>query len=98
MTQDDRPTAPEWRVEQAVRMFEHTTTTPERYVALRSHTIYCSSFDECRYPDPALTAWIDEVHRLIRSGESERCRREHLTAEEYATVRADMADDLNYGL
>jgi len=56
--------APEWRVEQAVRMFEYTTTTPERYIALWSHTIYCSSFDEYRYPDPVLTAWIYEVHHL----------------------------------
>lgn len=91
MTQDDRPMAPECRVEDALRIFDYTTMTPERYAARWSHTILCSSFDEYRYPDPALTAWIDELHRILRTpGESERCRREHLTTEEYAAVRAYM--------
>lgn len=79
------------RVEMAREMFPVLELSPEQYVARWSHTIGCSSFDQYQYPDPTLTAWIDEMHRLLQTpGEVERCRRTHLTPDEYAAaVRAD---------
>lgn len=89
---DDRPMADPMRLEMALQMFPVREQSPEQYVARWSHTIMCSSFDQYQYPDPALTAWIDEMHRLLRTvGETERCRRVHLTPEEYAAVEADIA-------
>lgn len=64
---DERPMAhPSW-VEDAERLFPYREQSAEEYAARWSHTIGCSSFDEYRYPDPALGAWIDELHRLLRS-------------------------------
>lgn len=89
---DDRPMADSMRIEMAQQMFPVLDQSPEQYVARRSHTIMCSSFDQYQYPDPVLTAWIDEMHRLMRTpGEVERCRRAHLTPEEHAAVEADIA-------
>lgn len=89
---DDRPMADPIRVAMAQQMFPVLEQSPEQYVARWSHTIGSSSFDRYQYPDPALTAWIDEMHRLLRTdGETERCRRVHLTPEEFAAVEADIA-------
>lgn len=89
---DDRPMADPTRIEMAQQVFPILELSPEQYVARWSHTIMCSSFDQFRYPDPALTAWIDEMHRLLNTaGESERCRRAHLSPDEYAAVQADIA-------
>ena len=93
MTEADRPMAEPWRVDQAVRMFEQPAMSPAEYAARWAHTIGCSSFDQYRYPDPALGAWIDELHRLLCSPEElDRRRREFLTAEEYAAVQAEIAE------
>jgi hypothetical protein len=93
MTRDDRPLADLGRVEDALRLFPFRAMTAEEYAARYAHTIGMSSFDQYRYPDPALTAWIDTLHRLLGSpDELERCRRTHLTAEEYAAVQRDIAN------
>jgi hypothetical protein len=91
---DERPMADPTRVAMAREMFPVLELSPEQYVARWSHTIMCSSFDQYRYPDPALGAWIDETHRLLsNTDEVERCRRAHLTPEEYAAVQAASEDD-----
>jgi hypothetical protein len=63
----------------------------EEYAARYAHTIACSSFDEFRYPDAALGAWIDEFHRLLRSSaELKQCRRKYLSPAEYAAIQAEI--------
>jgi hypothetical protein len=85
-----RPMADPGRVEDALSLFPFREMPPSEYAARYAHTIGCSSFDMYEYPDRALGAWIDEVHRLLRSpGEVERCRRAHLTADEYAQVQRE---------
>ena len=99
LVDDQRPMAEPWRVEQALRMFPQHEQSAEEYAARWSHTIGCSSFDEYRYPDSALTAWIDELHRLLRSAsELERCRRAHLSPAEYNVVQAEIAYAKRHGL
>jgi hypothetical protein len=91
---DDRPIADPMRVEMAREMFPVLEVSPEQYVARWSHTIMCSSFDQYQYPDPALGAWIDDMHRLLSNpDEVERCRQAHLTPDEYAAVQAEIASD-----
>ncbi len=96
---DERPLADPARVEQARRLFPYRELSPEQYAARYAHAIGCSSFDDYRYPDPALGAWLDELHRLLRSSsELERCRRAHLSPAEYAAVRAEIAGAAGSGL
>jgi hypothetical protein len=91
---DDRPLADPGRVRSARQIFPFQVESPAFYAAHNAHTIGCSDFDNYRYPDPALGAWIDELHRLLRSSdELERCRREHLSAEQYEAVKREMASD-----
>ncbi|HEX8914026.1 MAG TPA: hypothetical protein VF796_16885 [Humisphaera sp.] len=67
--------------------------SPERYVALRGHLVLCFSLDLHRYRDPALGAWMRRLGELLREGdgEFEQYRKRHLTPEEYARVRAEIA-------
>lgn len=59
----------------------------------------CSPFDQYRYPDPALGAWIDELHCLLGSAaEVERCRRAHLLPDENAGLQTDIAEAMEHGL
>jgi hypothetical protein len=96
---DDRPLADPSRVELALHLFPYREVSAEEWAARWSHTVGCSSFDQYRYPDPALTAWVDELHRLFgTAGEVERCRRAYLSPAEYAAVQADIADSLEHGL
>jgi hypothetical protein len=99
MSADERPLADAGRVEAALRMFPFRELTAGAYAARYAHSIGCSSFDDYRYPDPALGAWIDELHRLLRSpAELERCRRDYLTPAEYAAVQQDIATSARDGL
>jgi hypothetical protein len=91
---DDRPIADPTRIEIALQMFPYRDLSAEQNTARWSHTIGCSSFADYRYPDPALGAWIDEMHRLlVTPGEVERCRRVHLSPVECAAVQAEIAND-----
>jgi hypothetical protein len=97
--QTKRPMAYPQLVEDALRLFPFREMTPSEYAARYAHTIGCSSFDMYGYPDRALEAWIDELHRLLRSSsELERCRRAHLTADEYAQVQREEAEQDELGL
>jgi hypothetical protein len=88
---EERPLADSARIEAALRMFPFRELSPEQFAARWSHTILLSSFDQYRYPDMAMESWIDELHRLLRSpAELERCRRAHLSAEDYAAVQDDI--------
>lgn len=96
---DDRPMADPARVALARHRFPYREQSAEQWAARYAHTVGCSSFDRYRYPDPALGAWIDELHRLFASAaELERCRRTHLSPAEYAAVRAEVADAGPHGL
>jgi hypothetical protein len=91
---DNRPLADSDRVQAAMRMFPYRSQTPGFYAAHNAHLWGASSFDNYRYPDPSLSAWIDELHRLLRTpGELERCRREHLSAAERAAIAREEASD-----
>jgi hypothetical protein len=99
MAADERPLADPSRVEWVLRVFPFRELTAVEYAARYAHTIGCSSFDAYRYPDPALGAWIDELHRLLQSpAELERARRACLTPAEYAAVQQDIAASERGGL
>lgn len=96
---DERPLADPSRVEVAMRLFPYRELSAEQWAARYAHTVACSSFDQYRYPDPALGSWIEDLHQLLRSAaEVERCRRAYLTPAEYAAVQADIAASLEHGL
>ena len=95
----DRPLADPGRENSALQLFPFREMTAEQYAAWYAHTCACSSFDQYRYSDSALGAWIDELHRIMRSAEElERCRRTHLSGEEYAAVQREIADSAEFGL
>ena len=95
---DARPLADPSQVDAALRLFPYRESSAEQYAARHAHTIGCSSFDQFRYPDPALEAWIDELHRLLTSSaDLERCRRAHLSPTEYEATQADINESAEQG-
>ena len=50
----------------AARAFPHDTTTPAAYVAEHGAAMIGFTYDEARYADAQLDAWLLEVGRLLR--------------------------------
>ena len=63
---DDRRPAPPEREALAARAFPFRTTTPAAYVAEHGAAMTAFTYDDDRYADPALDAWLLEVGRLLR--------------------------------
>ncbi len=61
-----RPAAAPDREALARRAFPYRTTTPAGYVDLHGPSMIAFTFDDERYADPELDAWILEVGRLLR--------------------------------
>ena len=62
---DRAPASPE-REALAARAFPFRDTTPAAYVAEHGAAITAFTYDDDRYADPALDAWLLEVGRLLR--------------------------------
>jgi hypothetical protein len=62
----DRPPADPEREALAVRAFPYRTEPPASYVAAHGPDMAGFTYDEERYADPALDAWLLEVGRLLR--------------------------------
>lgn len=86
---DSLPLAPTDREETAKRVFGGwEKMSAEEWAARFSHTVGCSSFDQYRYRDPSLHAWIHRLHDLFRSpGQIDRCRKRYLTPEEIEAIK-----------
>ena len=63
----DRPPAAPEREALAARAFPYRTTTPAAYVADHGDAMTAYTYDDERYADPALDAWLLEVGRLLRA-------------------------------
>lgn len=63
---DERPAAPPERETLAARAFPFRTATPADYVAEHGAAMMAFTYDDDRYADPALDAWLLEVGRLLR--------------------------------
>lgn len=50
----------------AARAFPFRTTRPESYVAEHGAAMIAFTYDDDRYRDPELDAWLLEVGRLLR--------------------------------
>lgn len=61
-----RPAAPPEREALAARAFPFRTTAPADYVAEHGAAMTAFTYDDERYADPALDAWLLEVGRLLR--------------------------------
>ena len=73
---------------------EDLALSPEEYVARNAQEWGCFSFHEYPYQDAALGRWVKGVGELLfADGEVERCRRQYLTSDELAAVRARQAED-----
>jgi hypothetical protein len=59
------PAAPE-REATARRAFPYRGTSPADYVARHGRDMIGFTYDEARYADPDLDAWLLEVGRLLR--------------------------------
>lgn len=62
----DRSAADPEREELARRAFPYHDTTPAAYVAEHGHEMPGFTYDDSRYRDPDLDAWLAEVGRLLR--------------------------------
>lgn len=63
---DARPAADPAREALAARAFPYRTELPAGYVAAHGPDMAGFTYDEERYADPALDAWLLEVGRLLR--------------------------------
>lgn len=61
-----RPEAEPDREQLAARAFPYRTETPAAYVAAHGTEMLGFTYDEARYTDPDLDAWLLEVGRLLR--------------------------------
>lgn len=50
----------------AARAFPYREVTPAEYVASHGDDMIGFTYDEARYADPQLDAWLTEVGRLLR--------------------------------
>ena len=62
----DRPTASAERAALAARAFPYRAVTPAAYVASHGGDMTAFTYDDERYDDRELDAWILEVGRLLR--------------------------------
>lgn len=62
---DRRPASPE-REELASRAFPYRTVSPDEYVSAHGSEIVAFTYDDERYADPELDAWILELGRRLR--------------------------------
>jgi hypothetical protein len=62
---DARPTADPAREALARRAFPFAVVTPAAYVAEHGDAMVGFTYDEARYADPDLDAWLLEVGRLL---------------------------------
>lgn len=63
---DARPPADPDREALAARAFPYRSATPATYVAEHGDDMVGFTYDEERYADPALDAWLLDVGRLLR--------------------------------
>ena len=63
----DRPAARPEREALAARSFPFREMTPAAYVAEHGTAMTAFTYDDERYADPALDAWLLEVGRLLRA-------------------------------
>ena len=63
----DRPAADPAREALAARGFPFRSETPEAYVAEHGADMAGFTYDEARYADADLDAWLLEVGRLLRA-------------------------------
>jgi hypothetical protein len=64
---DARPAASAERAALAARAFPYRSVTPAAYVADHGAAMTAFTYDDERYDDQALDAWILEVGRLLRT-------------------------------
>jgi hypothetical protein len=62
----DRPVADPEREALATRAFPHRSVAPADYVAEHGDAMTAFTYDDERYADPDLDAWILDVGRLLR--------------------------------
>jgi len=64
---DERPLADPDRESLATRAFPFRSVDPAAYVAEHGSGMTAFTYDEARYTDPDLDAWLIEVGRLLRT-------------------------------
>ena len=67
---EDRPPASPERETLAARAFPFRDVRPADYVAEHGEEMTAFTYDDERYADPELDAWLLEVGRLLRGGPS----------------------------
>jgi hypothetical protein len=63
---EERPAADPAREALAARAFPFRSVEPAAYVAEHGDDMHGFTYDEARYADPALDAWLIEAGRLLR--------------------------------
>ena len=62
----ERPPADQAREAVAARAFPYRDVAPAEYVERHGDDMIGFTYDEARYADPELDAWLTEVGRLLR--------------------------------
>lgn len=65
---DERPMASPERQALAARAFPYRATSPDAYVQAHGGEMTAFTYDDERYDDPELDAWLLAVGRLLREG------------------------------
>ena len=63
----ERPMATPERQALAARAFPYRSSSPDEYVAEHGPAMTAFTYDDERYADPLLDAWLVEVGRLLRA-------------------------------
>lgn len=71
---EERPPADPEREALASRAFPYRTVTPTDYVAAHGDAMSGFTYDESRYVDPDLDAWLLEVGRLLHARRADAAR------------------------
>jgi hypothetical protein len=91
------PMADPGREADARRLFPFDLS-PDEYAARHGHGWYCFSFDDYRYPDPKVDAWIQRLGDILFRREGapslDELRARYLTPDERAAVAVRMAEEL----
>ena len=90
MSNDERPPASASREADARELFPLDQMSPDEYAARHAHQWDCFSFDDYRYSDPMLDAWIQRLGDILfrRPGAPslDDLRLRYLTREERGAI------------
>jgi hypothetical protein len=89
----ERPLASPEHEQSALELFP-LDKSPEEYAARQGHRWACFSFDNYRFRDEKLDAWVQRLGEIfITPGLREKCRQEILTPKELEQINRELEEE-----